>query len=332
MLVGRFGARTVERMGSTESPRENFLRAVGHEPPDWLPCPLFDGSTSSVGHGIAERVDQGLDAWGVRWEVKDSRSSSFPIRHPIASPGIIEDYPYPSVNPGIFEEAKKTASQQDRDRVIIFGDNGWGIFERAWLLLGMRRFFLWYYRYRDALRMLVERIAEVKLSLTEGLASEVGVDVVGYGDDWGMEDGLLLPKGIWEDLIKPWQSKLYRRAKDYDALIYQHSDGRVEELVGQLVEMGVDLLNVQRECNNWSNLVGGYGDRITLWGGVSARTLDLGSPSDIAGEVEECCELGRGGGIILAPGHSLHYPERNLEIMRGRWVECGCFGGVPKDE
>jgi hypothetical protein len=54
----------------------------------------------------------------------------------------------------------------DRSRVLVAGDNGWGLFERAWLLVGMCRLFVWSYRYPEAVKRLTERIAEVKVGLT----------------------------------------------------------------------------------------------------------------------------------------------------------------------
>jgi len=48
----------------------------------------------------------------------------------------------------------------------VAGDNGWGLFERAWLLVGVRRLFAWSYRYPEAVKRLTERIAEVKVGLT----------------------------------------------------------------------------------------------------------------------------------------------------------------------
>jgi uroporphyrinogen decarboxylase len=258
--------------------------------------------------------------------VKNDRSSSFPVHHPITSPEMVEEHPLPSVSRSSFSRAVDEAAAADRNRAIVFGANGWGLFERAWLLLGMTRFFRWSVRYPDALRALISRIAGVKLELTEGLVEEVGVDVVGYGDDWGMERGLLIPRATWQDLIKPWQRKLYRRAKGGGALVYQHSDGRVEDLVTDLVEIEIDILNIQRECNDWPGLMAEYGDRITLWGGVSARTLDLGEDADIENEVREACELGLDGGVIMAPGHSLKYSEEKMEVMRGAWKRWGRYG------
>jgi len=310
----------------TANPRENFVLAIERERPLWLPCPLFDQSVATIGHGLRERADVGEDDWGVRWEVKEPRSSSFPVVHPITSPEMVEGYPFPSVDdPWMARAAREAASRADGTRSVLFGDNGWGLFERAWLLLGMRRFFLWSFRYPDALKALLDHIAVIKVRLAEILINEGGIDVLGYGDDWGMETGLLFSHDLWDSFIKPNQERLYRVGRDYGVLIFQHSDGRVQDLVPDLVEMGVDILNVQRECNDWPNLIGRFGERLALWGGVSARTLDLAGAPQIRAEVEECCRLGRAGGVVLAPGHSLRYPKEKLEVMRSAWAEKGRY-------
>ena len=66
-------------------------------------------------------------------------------------------------------------------------------------------------------------------------------------------------------------------------------------------------------------------DTVQVNGGVSARTLDRGSPDDVRCEVEECIDLGKNGGLILAPGHALKYPKDNIEAMHKTWLEKGWF-------
>ncbi|MEM2309620.1 MAG: uroporphyrinogen decarboxylase family protein [Candidatus Bathyarchaeia archaeon] len=308
------------------SPRENFLLAVNHEEPYWLPCPLFDGSVITVQHGLVERCEYGLDSWGVRWELRDKRSDSFPVAHPLESPDMVDDYPMPSpYEPNIIRSAVEAASRIDRRNIIVMGDNGWGLFERAWLLLGMNRFFIWAFKYQEALSRLIERICEVKITITEEMIKRVGVDLIWYGDDWGMEDRLLISPEMWRKFIKPYQAKLYWAAKKHGVMVLQHSDGKVEDLIPDLIEIGVNILNIQRECNDWRKIIRTYGKQISLWGGVSARTLDIGSPEKVAEETEECCQLGKLGGIILAPGHSLKYQPEKIDIMYETWLKKGHY-------
>jgi len=308
------------------SPKENLLLAVEHTTPYWLPCPIFDGSVAIVQHGLAEQREEGTDDWGVRWASIDARSGPFPIEHPLKSVDQIDDYPMP----GPDEKTLKGTLRhiEERDRFLVAGDNGWGLFERAWLLVGMNRLFRWSMTCPEAVERLVERIALVKIRLTELLIEEADVEMIMYGDDWGTEKGLFFSPEWWRRFIYPWQKRLYEAAKRRGVLVYQHSDGRVEQIIPDLLEIGVDILNIQRECNDWGRIYSEYGDRVTLWGGVSARTLDVGSPSDIAREVYECAEMGRDGGIVLAPGHALKYPRENIEAMRQAWLKYGFYRQV----
>ncbi|RLF05008.1 MAG: hypothetical protein DRK00_05475 [Thermoprotei archaeon] len=312
-------------MSLPASPKENLLMALWHEEPYWLPCPTFDGSLIVVSHGLVEHRLRGRDAWGVEWALRDERSGSFPVTHPLKDPEMIDEYPFPSPEEADLTPAIEVVKEVNREEVLVAGDNGWGLFERAWLLVGMERLFVWSYRYPDAVKRLIERIAEVKVRLTERLAEEAEIDMVLYGDDWGMNDRLLFPPEWWREFIMPWQAKLYRAAKQYGVLVYQHSDGRVEDLIPYLVEMGVDALNIQPECNDWRSIKERYGAKVTLWGGVSARTLDLGSPIDVEREVAWVAELGRDGGVVLAPGHSMMYPPENIEAMRRAWIRYGWY-------
>lgn len=306
-------------------PRENLLAALRHEEPEWLPCPMFDGSVVVVSHGLVEHCLEGRDAWGVVWVLRDERSGSFPAFHPIKSPEAIDDYPFPTPKLADLNDALRVVKEVDRSAVLLAGDNGWGLFERAWLLVGMEKLFVWSFSYPDAVKRLVEGIAEVKVELTRRLAEEVGIEMILYGDDWGMNDRLLFSLRWWRDFIKPWQAKLYRVAKQYGLIVYQHSDGRVEDLLPDLVEMGVDIVNIQAECNNWPSVKKKFAGRLTLWGGVSARTLDLGAPSDVEAEVKTVAELGREGGVVLAPGHSMKYPVENVEAIKRAWLKYGRY-------
>jgi hypothetical protein len=97
---------------------------------------------------------------------------------------------------------------------------------------------------------LAKSAGERKGPLALARATELEVDTMMYGDDWGMNDRLLFSLSWWREFVKLWQEKLYKVAKQYGLIVYQHSDGRVEELVPDLVEIEVDVLNVQRECND----------------------------------------------------------------------------------
>jgi uroporphyrinogen decarboxylase len=90
-----------------------------------------------------------------------------------------------------------------------------------------------------------------------------------------------------------------------------HSDGNIEPIVADLIEIGVDALNpLQPDVMDASKLKDRFGDRLAFWGGVGTATLwAKGTPADIRAEVRTRIEtLGRDGGYIVCPAYDLE-PE-----------------------
>lgn len=309
------------------SPRENILSAIEWRSPWWLPCQLLDGSVGVLGHGLVEHVSEGIDDWRVVWTLRDPFSDGFPIGYPIYTLKDLDRYNPPSISRDrVLRPILEGLGRVDRRVSLLALDHGWGIFERVWLLVGgMSKLFLWSKLYPDVVDELMDMVVEVKLEVLDIILREVDFDIVMYGGDWGMEDRLLFSPGWWRRFLKPRHERLYRAVKEAGALCYLHSDGCIEALIPELVEMGVDILNIQRECNDWARILRDFRGRLTLWGGVSARTLDRGSPSQVIVEVDECVKLGRMGGVVMAPGHSLKYRGENMEAMRKAWEEKGRY-------
>ncbi|MBS3737008.1 MAG: uroporphyrinogen decarboxylase family protein [Candidatus Bipolaricaulota bacterium] len=313
------------------NPKSNLLKALDHEEPEWVPTPMVDGSMTVVTHDLQEYPPGGgIDDWGVKWKQGEEESGAgLPITHPIQNPAEIEDYPFPDPgDTGLMDPALEAISSVDRGKTLVFGDNGWGLFERAWILVGMDRFLMWMYREPEAVDMLLGKIAEVKVKITERLIDEVGVDGVRYGDDWGGESELMMGPDLWRKFIKPRQKLLYDACNEEVKLVMQHADGHIEEVIPDLIEMGLDLLNpLQPECNDVESVKREYGARLSFHGTVSSRVLDKGTTSEVRSEVEiRVDKLSTGGGYVLAPAHAYSYSEENIKAFRDAAVE---YGRIP---
>lgn len=313
------------------NPKANLVKALAHDEPEWVPTPMVDGSMTVVTHDLEEYPSGGgIDDWGVKWKQGEEESGAgVPVTHPIQKPEEIESYPFPDPEkPGLMEPALEAIPNIDRDRTIVFGDNGWGLFERAWILVGMDRFLMWMYREPEAVKQLLDKITEVKLRITERLIDEVGVDGVRYGDDWGGESQLMMGPDLWRKFIKPRQKLLYSSCNEEDRLVMQHADGHIEEIIPDLIKIGLDLLNpLQPECNNVQAVGRKYGGQLSFHGAVGSRILDKGTPSEVRNEVKNRIDqLSTGGGYVLAPAHAYSYSEENIEAFRKAAIE---FGGIP---
>jgi len=314
------------------NPKENILTAFNHTEPAWVPTPMVDRSMTVVTHGLVEYPrGGGIDDWGVRWKQGEEEvGAGLPVTHPVQKPEDIEDYPFPDPDSdALMEPALEGLKQVDRSTTLVFGDNGWGLFERSWILTGMDKLLIWMYREPDAVRLLLTKIAEVKVRITERLLDEVGVDGVRYGDDWGGESELMMGPVLWRKFIKPKQQLLYDACIEREALIMQHADGHIEEIIPDLIGMGLTLLNpLQPECNNVEKVKKTYGSDISFHGAVGSRILDKGTTTQVTEEVKtRINQLGKDGGYVLAPAHAYSYSEENLNAFRQAAIE---YGKIPE--
>ena len=103
--------------------------------------------------------------------------------------------------------------------------------------------------------------------------------------------------------------------------IVMHSDGQIQAILPDLVEIGLTALNpVQPEVLNHRQLKAQFGRQLAFYGGISTQTvLPHGSPDQVRAAVRQCIEdlAPDGGGLMLAPSHRMmsDIPLENVDAM-----------------
>jgi len=90
--------------------------------------------------------------------------------------------------------------------------------------------------------------------------------------------------------------------------VWIHSCGKVDEIYPDLIEIGLDVFNpFQPEVIDVFAIKRKFGTKLAFYGGISTqRTLPYGTPEDTRKEVAELiAKIGRDGGYIAAPAHSI---------------------------
>ncbi len=153
-----------------------------------------------------------------------------------------------------------------------------------------------------------------------GLYDDAGnFDIIWYGDDWGTQSDLFLPPDVWRKIIKPHTKRIYDCMKERNIIINQHSCGKIEKVVGDIVEIGVNVWNPCQPCNDLKKSKQEYGDKLTFEGDIDSQ-FALAKPG--VTEEEACAEvrkriddLAEGGGYIASPSHSVPYEKNILDAM-----------------
>ena len=241
----------------------------------------------------------------------------------------LEAYPWPDYTPAYRHahlEADVQRLHEQGKYVMGFCGHMW---ELAWALTSMPKLMLQFLEAPDQAAYLLDRIMENYLFAARRLV-EAGVDCLGTGDDVGMQDRMMMSPAMWREWFKPRWGKIYKAAKEInpDVQIWYHSDGMIEPIIPDLIEIGLDILNpVQPECVDQQAIKREYGDRLAFWGCVGTQTtFPFGTAENMKMTVKHLIEtVGAGGGLYLAPTHVLE-PEVPWENILAFFEACDEYG------
>jgi uroporphyrinogen decarboxylase len=187
-------------------------------------------------------------------------------------------------------------------------------------------------------RSLMDAVLEVLLELNRRAFQELGdlIDIVGFGDDVGLQDRGVCSPALYREVIKPYQKRIVDSIRSNTrAKILYHTCGSVYRYIDDFIEIGIDALNpVQVTAKNMEpeRLKSEFGDRIAFWGGIdSQHILPHGSPEDVRDEVRRMFEImGPGGGYVLTSVHNIQpdVPPENVLALFAAGREC-VYQAVP---
>lgn len=225
----------------------------------------------------------------------------------------IEAYPFPDLAAEYRYEglADEVAILKERG-LAVMAELDFTVFDRAWQLRGMEKFLADLLLNPDLVRALCDKIVDICSGMVMNFV-RAGVDVMAFGEDVGGQRAMLISPATWREWFKPRLAHLIETAKaiNPEVFIFYHSDGYIEPIIPELIEIGVEVLNpVQPECMDPAKLKAQYGDRLAFWGTVGTQTtMPFGMPEDVRREVKSRIEtVGQGGGLVIAPTHVLE-PE-----------------------
>jgi uroporphyrinogen decarboxylase len=157
--------------------------------------------------------------------------------------------------------------------------------------------------------------------------------VLWLGDDFGTQRAMLISPRMWREFIKERYARLIATFKRRNAAlkIAYHSDGYIEPIIPDLIEIGLDILNpVQPLAMNPAHIKRKYGQKLAFWGTVDVQhTFPFGSPGDIAREVMDRLQtVAPGGGLILCSAHRVQ-PGTSLANVKTYYQVAREYGQYP---
>ena len=269
-----------------------------------------------------------IDIWGTHWK-RSPEGQYLPFKEVLAdadpTPDTLDDFEMPDpLNPGYFEGLKDRAEYlyHKTDYAVVL-DMGIGIFTRSQFIRGFTAILLDMMQRPDFAEQLLRMLTDYWKTTAARALQKVGhmVDVVFWGDDWGLQNSTMMNPILWRKMIKPLLAEMTATIREYsDAKVLVHSCGAIVPLMDDLIEVGVNALNpvqVTAKGMDPENLAEKFNGKIAFWGGIDTQHL---LPFKTPEEVRRAVKFTRttlGPGYILGSVHNIQaqVPPENIEAM-----------------
>ena len=303
--------------------------------------PLILGHDMLVAwHGIAtsyylhEDRDEYTCEWGIKWGWVDYPGGRYTnmIEPPLADESKLADYNCPDATEDWRYDSAKELLKEHGSTHAIVGAMPCTLFEAAWYLRGYDRFLVDLVFNTDFVNELLDKLLVFQKETGTRLAGQ-DVDIIWLGDDFGTQDSLIISPELWREFFKPRYASLIEaiRAVKPDVKIAYHSDGNIEPLLPEYIEIGVDILNaVQPQSVDPAHLKRRFGKNLAYWGTLDIQdTFPHGSASDVENEIRHRIEtVAPGGGLILGPSHNFQ-ADVPLENILAYYSAVDKYGKYP---
>ena len=176
---------------------------------------------------------------------------------------------------------------------------------------------------------LMSRSADYFAELMKRVVQE-GVDLVFLADDFAFKSGMFVEPKMFERLWRPHFARIVEPALNANIPILFHSDGKIDEAVEMLLDMGVNCLTPMDPSGiDYRDYKKRYGHRVTLHGNIDITwPLVKGTPADVEKDVKAHMDIMKPGGRWIAgSSHSVvnYIPHENFVAMINAFHTYGVY-------
>ena len=150
-------------------------------------------------------------------------------------------------------------------------------------------------------------------------AAEGRLDILLIAEDMGGQNGLIVSREMLKQYVFPRFRKFADLAHKHGCLLMLHSDGAIREIIGDLIDLGIDILDpIQTGCPGMdpASLKKDFGDKLSFHGVLdSQELLPRSSSEDVLAEARRLVQvMGVNGGLALNAncGFQIDVPIANI--------------------
>ena len=335
--------------------RDNMLRVVRFETPEYIPMrfhingacwhhypvsaleelmaahpllfPGFEITSESTEpqYGPTQRADERYeDIWGCIWETTDDGITGVVTQHPLACWDDFEAYAseHPRRDDGldpVDPDRIATAFQKAgaEGRLAQGGLRHGHTFLTLTYIRGYENLIFDMADEEPRLLDLIRLVEDYNMTVVRRYL-DGGAEWMGYPEDLGMQVGPMLSPEQFRKYIKPSFQRLMAPAREAGCIVHMHSDGDIRMLIDDLVEGGVEVINLQDLVNGIDWIRDRLAGRICIDLDIDRQQITrFGTPAQIDTLIRESVEkLGsREGGLMTIYGLYPGVPLENVKAL-----------------
>jgi uroporphyrinogen decarboxylase len=268
------------------------------------------------------------DSWGCVWETAENGVTGAVVQHVLGDWEALEQYTPPSPEehngwgPIDWSNIRQGLAKARENGRLAIGELRHGhTFLTLTYLRGYEDFVFDMCDDDPRLAGLIEMVEAFNRGLIDRFI-DAGVEWLAYPEDLGMQQGPMLSVEQFRKYIKPTYERLMQPARKAGCVIHMHSDGDIRSLADDLLDVGVEVLNIQDMVNGTDWIEANLKGRVCIDLDIDRQTITrFGTPAQIdehVGNVVRKLGSPEGGLMLkyeLLPGAPLENVAALMDAM-----------------
>jgi len=313
--------RTLWTLPGISLNRKDELEEVLQKYPGDIGCPEYKYGIGKRCAGDPQKIGHYTDEWGCVWQVGEIGVVGEVKGYPLSEWPMLENYTMPWELLHEADLSKVERSCNGSDKFMLAGTVT-RPFERMQFLRGTENLLMDLAYGESEVYKLRDMLHEFFMKEME-MWSNTAVDGVSFMDDWGSQESLLISPALWRDFFKPLYKDYCDLLHSKGKYVFMHSDGNIESIYPDLIEIGVDAINSQLFCMDIEKLGALYAGKITFWGEIDRQfVLPFGKKEDVrkaVSRVKNALMKEKRTGVIAQCEWGTKDPKENIETVFEEW-------------
>lgn len=264
------------------------------------------------------------DDFGCVWKTSEDGITGTVITHPLADWAQFDHYQFPDpsrcMGIGPIDWAKEEAAigkAKSEGRDTFVGLRHGHTFLQLCDIRGYENLMFDFADEEPRLYQLIEGVESFNMYIVRKYA-DMEADVITYAEDLGMQVGPMLSPEHFNRYIKPSYQRLMSVAREKNLVVHMHSDGDIRTLVDDIIEGGVQVLNLQDLVNGIDWIAKKFRGKVCIDLDIDRQSITPhGTPAQIDGLIRESVEkIGtKAGGLTMIYGLYPGVPLENVKAL-----------------